>query len=49
MKTSIPEDALKEQQEGPNPSEKTLNLIRQIAYTYHRISLNGRNVISCLN
>ncbi|MCH4182257.1 MAG: hypothetical protein LKF48_03695 [Prevotella sp.] len=32
-----------------NPSEKTLNLIKQIAYTSHRINLNGKSIITCLN
>lgn len=32
-----------------HPSERTLNLIRQIAYTYQVISLNGRKEVICLN
>lgn len=31
------------------PSEKTLNLIRQIAYTYRVIKMNGRTEAYCLN
>lgn len=32
-----------------NPSEMTLNIIRQIAYTYRVIRRNGKNVSYCLN
>jgi hypothetical protein len=35
--------------EEQNPSEKTLDLIRQIAYTYRVMNFNGRNVGYCLN
>lgn len=35
--------------EEMKPSEKTLALIRQIAYTYRVIKLNGRNETFCLN
>jgi hypothetical protein len=31
------------------PSDKTLNLIRQIAYTYRVMKLNGQNEGYCLN
>lgn len=31
------------------PSEQTLNLIRQIAYTYRVINMNGRQESLCLN
>jgi hypothetical protein len=31
------------------PSEKTLNTIRQIAYTYRVIRINGRMESFCLN
>ncbi len=31
------------------PSEKTLNLIRQIAYTYRTIYINGKAETFCLN
>jgi hypothetical protein len=31
------------------PSEKTLNLIRQIAYTYRTICINGKTETFCLN
>lgn len=31
------------------PSEKTLNIIKQIAYTYRVIKSNGQNEIFCLN
>lgn len=37
------------QEEWFNPSERTLDLIRQIAYTYRTIKFNGRNEIFCLN
>ncbi len=36
-------------QEEKQPSLKTLNLIRQIAYTYRTIKLNGRTEVYCLN
>ncbi|GAB6982201.1 hypothetical protein [Prevotella dentasini] len=32
-----------------NPSEKTLRLIRQIAYTYRAIQINGKTETYCLN
>ncbi|MDD6854439.1 MULTISPECIES: hypothetical protein [Prevotella] len=32
-----------------NPSERTLNLIRQIAYTYRTVEINGRKEAYCLN
>ena len=32
-----------------NPSEKTLRLIRQIAYTYRLLRLGGENRVFCLN
>lgn len=31
------------------PSEKTLNIIRQIAYTYRVIKMNGKDECYCLN
>lgn len=31
------------------PSEKTLNIIRQIAYTYRAIKMNGKDEFYCLN
>lgn len=31
------------------PSEKTLNIIRQIAYTYRFIKINGKMQTFCLN
>jgi hypothetical protein len=31
------------------PSEMTLNIIRQIAYTYRVMRSNGKNVSYCLN
>ena len=31
------------------PSEKTLNIIRQIAYTYRVIKVNGRKEVYCAN
>ena len=31
------------------PSEKTLQIIRQIAYTYRAIKVNGKNEVFCLN
>ncbi len=31
------------------PSEKTLRLIRQIAYTYRTINVNGKMKSYCLN
>lgn len=35
--------------EEVKPSEKTLNFIRQIAYTYRVIRMNGRTESYCLN
>lgn len=35
--------------EEMKPSEKTLNIIRQIAYTYRVININGKNEAYCLN
>lgn len=35
--------------EEVNPSEYTLNLIRQIAHSYRVLKLNGRQEIYCLN
>ncbi len=31
------------------PSERTLNLIRQIAYTYKTFAMNGKTEMYCLN
>lgn len=31
------------------PSEKTLNIIRQVAYTYRAYAINGRYEPYCLN
>lgn len=31
------------------PSRKTINMIKQIAYTYRAIKMNGRNEAFCLN
>lgn len=36
-------------QEEKRPSNKTLSIIRQIAYTYRVIKLNGQNEVYCLN
>lgn len=41
MKYFTPEDF--------NPSERTLNIIRQIAYTYRTVEMNGRVESYCLN
>ncbi len=35
--------------EEVSPSEKTLNLIRQIAYTYRLLKRNGDHQMYCLN
>ena len=35
--------------EEMKPSEKTLNIIRQIAYTYKVIKVNGKLETYCLN
>ena len=32
-----------------SPSEETLQIIRQIAYTYRVIKVNGKNEVFCLN
>ncbi len=37
------------QEEQRRPSEKTLSLIRQIAYTYRTIKMNGHYEAYCLN
>lgn len=31
------------------PSQQTINLIKQIAYTYRVVQINGRNEVFCLN
>lgn len=36
-------------QEDLKPSEKTLNIIRQIAYTYRAMRANGSTLSYCLN
>ena len=36
-------------QNETSPSEKTLQIIRQIAYTYRVIKVNGKNEVFCLN
>ena len=36
-------------QKKKKPSSKTLNFIRQIAYTYRVINFNGKNEVYCLN
>lgn len=36
-------------QEELTPSEKTLSIIRQIAYTYRVIKVNGQKKVYCLN
>lgn len=41
MKHSIHEDM--------NPSEKTINFIKQIAYSYRAIKINGKTEVYCLN
>ena len=35
--------------EDKKPSSKTLNFIRQIAYTYRVINFNGKNEVYSLN
>ncbi len=35
--------------EESRPSEKTINFIKQIAYTYRAIKMNGRYEAFCLN
>lgn len=35
--------------EENKPSNNTLNIIKQIAYTYRSIKLNGKNEAYCLN
>jgi hypothetical protein len=35
--------------EEAKPSEKTLNFIRHIAYTYRVLTMNGRTESYCLN
>lgn len=41
MKYFTPEDS--------NPSEKTLNIIRQIAHSYRVITIDGKKKVFCLN
>ena len=36
-------------QEEVKPSEHVLNMIRQIAYNYRTIKVNGRTEVYCLN
>ena len=36
-------------QKEAQPSENTLNIIRQIAYTYRVITVNGKKEVFCLN
>jgi len=36
-------------QEDLKPSEQTLNIIRQVAYTYRVMKINGRYEAYCLN
>lgn len=36
-------------QDEYKPSSKTLSIIRQIAYTYRVMKLNGHNEVYCLN
>ena len=36
-------------QEELKPSEHVLNIIRQIAYSYRTINVNGRTEVFCLN
>ncbi len=36
-------------QEELKPSEKTLNIIRQIAYSYRIATVNGKQKVCCLN
>ena len=31
------------------PSQQTIDLIKQIAYTYRVVRINGRNEVFCLN
>lgn len=35
--------------EEMRPSEKTIRIIKQIAYTYRAIQMNGRYEVYCLN
>lgn len=35
--------------EENKPSKNTLNIIKQITYTYRSIKLNGKNEAYCLN
>ena len=35
--------------EEMKPSEHVLNMIRQIAYTYRVLNINGKNEAYCLN
>ena len=35
--------------EEKKPSSMTLNLIRQVAYTYRVVNINGRNESYCIN
>jgi len=35
--------------EETEPSKKTLNLIRQIAYSYRVVHANGKDVAYCIN
>lgn len=35
--------------EEVKPSERTLSLIRQIAYSYRVVNMNGKDEVYCLN
>lgn len=35
--------------EESRPSERTIRLIKQIAYTYRAIQMNGKYEVFCLN
>ena len=35
--------------EEKKPSQKALNIIKPIAYTYRVIKMNGKNEVYCLN
>ncbi len=35
--------------EETRPSERTINIIKQIAYTYRAIKMNGKYEAFCLN
>lgn len=45
----IQKKPMKHSTPNENPSQKTLNFIKQLAYTYRVVNIKGRNETFCLN